>query len=43
MVNGTLDRFKNKDLLSENTVEGLKVINPKTQKFSIKPKILKTI
>ena len=39
MVNDTLDRFKNENLLSKKTVEGLKVINPKTPKFFITPKI----
>ena len=41
MVNDTLDRFKNENLLSKTTAEGLKVINPKTPKFYITPKIHK--
>ena len=41
MVNDTLDRFKNESLLSKKTAEGLKVINPKTPKFYITPKIHK--
>ena len=32
MVNDTLDRFKNENLLSKKTAEGLQVINPKTPK-----------
>ena len=39
MVNGTLDRFKNENLLSKKSAEGLKVINSKTQKFYLTPKI----
>ena len=41
MVNDTLDRFKNENLLSKKTAQGLKVINPKTPKFYITPKIHK--
>ena len=41
IVNDTLDRFKNENLLSKKTAEGLKVINPKTPKFCITPKIHK--
>ena len=41
MVNDTLDRFKNENLLSKKTAEGLKVIYPKTPKFYITPKIQK--
>ena len=33
MVNDTLDRFKNENLLSKKTAEGLNVINPKTPKL----------
>ena len=43
MVNNILDRFKNEDLLSKKTAKGLKVINPKTPKFYITPKIHKEI
>ena len=43
MVNHTIERFKNKKLLSQNTVDGLKVTNLKTrhQKFTFHPKIHK--
>ena len=41
MVNGTLDRFKNENLLSKKSAEGLKVINSKTEKFYLTPKIHK--
>ena len=41
MVNDTLDRFKNENLLSKKTAEGLKIIKPKTLKFYIGPKIHK--
>ena len=41
MVNDTLDRFKNENLLSKKTAEGIKAINPKTPKFYITPKIHK--
>ena len=40
-MNDTIDRLKNKNLLSKITAEGLKIINPKTQKFYITPKIHK--
>ena len=40
-VNDTLDRFKNKNLLSKKTAKELKVINTKTRKFYIPPKIHK--
>ena len=43
MVNYTLDRFKNENPFSKKTAEGLKVINPKTQKFYIIPKTHKKI
>ena len=33
MVNNTLGRFKNENLFSKKTAEGLKVINSKTPKF----------
>ena len=36
MVSDTPDRIKNEILLSKNLSEGLKVINPKSPKFSIK-------
>lgn len=39
--NDTLDQFKNKKILSKTTAEELKVINPKTSKFYITPKIHK--
>ena len=39
MVNDRLDRFENENLLPKKTGEGLKVINPKTPKFYITPKI----
>ena len=41
MVNDTLDRFKNENLLSKKTAGRLKVINPKSPKFCITPKIRK--
>ena len=41
MVNDTLDWFKTKNLLSKKTAERLKVVNPKTPKFYIAPKINK--
>ena len=41
MVNNTLGRFKNENLFSKKTAEGLKVINSKTPKFYITPKIHK--
>ena len=41
MMNDTLDRFKNENLLSKKTAEGLKLINPKTEKCYITPKIQK--
>lgn len=41
--NDTLDQFKNKKILSKTTAEELKVINPKTSKFYITPKIHKKI
>ena len=40
-VNGTLDQFKNENLLCKKTAEGLKVINPKTAKSYITPTIHK--
>ena len=41
-MNDTLDRFKNKNLISKKTAEGLKVINPpKTSKLCITTKIHK--
>ena len=39
--NDTLDQFKNKKILSKTTAEELKLINPKTSKFYITPKIHK--
>ena len=41
MVNDALDQFKNKNLFSKKTAEGLKVINPKTPKLYTTPKIYK--
>ena len=41
MVSDTLGQFKNKNLLAKKNAEGLKVINPKTPKFYIIPKIHK--
>ena len=41
MVNGTLDRFKNKNLPSNKTAEGLKIIHPKRPIFYITSKIHK--
>ena len=41
MAHNTFDRFKNENLLSKKTAEGLKVINPKTPKCYIPPKIHK--
>ena len=38
MVNDTIDRYKNENLLSEKIAEGLKVINPKTSNFILHPK-----
>ena len=40
MVNDTLDRFKNENLLSKKAT-GLKIINRKTPKFYYKPKLRK--
>ena len=40
MVNDTLDRFKNENLLSKKTA-GLKIINRKTPKFYYTPKLHK--
>ena len=37
MVNDTLHRFENENLLSKKVAWGLKVINPKTPKFYITP------
>ena len=39
MVNDALDRFKNENLFSKKTADGLKIIDPKTPKFYITPKI----
>ena len=41
MVNDALDQFKNENLFSKKTAEGLKVIKPKTPKFNITHKINK--
>ena len=41
VVNDTIDRFKNEDLLSKKLADGLKFVNPKTPKFYISPKIHK--
>ena len=41
MVNDTINQFKNKNLLSKEAAEELKVINPKIPKFHITPKIHK--
>ena len=41
MVNNMLDQFKGKNLLFKKTAEILKMINPKTPKFYIIPKIHK--
>ena len=41
MVNQTIQRFKNEKLLPEKIADGLKITNPKTQKFYISPKIHK--
>ena len=41
IVNDILDQYKNENLLSKQTAEGLKVINPKTPKFYIIPKMHK--
>ena len=41
MVNYTLEQFKNENLLSKKSADGLKIINPKTAKFYITPKIHK--
>ena len=43
MVNVTLHRFKNENLLSKKTAGGLKIINAKTPKFYITPKKQKEI
>ena len=40
-MNDTLDQFKNENLFSKNTAEGLKVINPQTQQFYITHKVHK--
>ena len=39
VVNDTLNRFKNENLLSKKTADGLKVIDPKTPKFYVTSKI----
>ena len=41
MVNDTINQFKNKNLLSKEAAEELKVINPKIPKFHIAPKVHK--
>ena len=41
MVKQTVERFKNEKLLPQETVNGLKVNNPKTTKFYISPIIYK--
>ena len=41
MVNQTLERFKNEKLVPRKTADGLKISNPKTQKFYMTPKIHK--
>ena len=41
MVNDIINQFKNKNLLSKEAAEELKVINPKIPKFHITPKIHK--
>ena len=41
MVNDGLDRLKNENLLPKKTAEELKIINPKTPKFYIIPKVHK--
>ena len=41
MVNDTLDQFKNENPFSKIIAEGLKIINPKTPKLYITPKINK--
>ena len=41
MVYDTLDQFKNENLLSKRTEEGLKMVNPKIPEFYIPPKIHK--
>ena len=38
MVSQTIERFKNEKLLPKRTADGVKVSNPKTQKFYISPK-----
>ena len=43
LVNDTPDQFKNKKILSKTITEELKVINPKTSKFYITPKIHKKL
>ena len=38
MVNDTLDRFKNENLLSKKAAEGLNVVNPKISNIYVTPK-----
>ena len=40
MLNDALNGFKNKNLLSRKTTQGMKVINQKTPTFYITPRIL---
>ena len=41
MINQTIERFKNEKLLPKETVDCLKISNPKTPKFYISTKIHK--
>ena len=41
LVNDTIQRFKKENLLKEKLADGLKVSNPKTLKFCMKPKLHK--
>ena len=41
MVNQTLERFRNENLLPQKIADGLKITNPKAPKFYISPKIHK--
>ena len=41
LVNNTIERFKNEDLLSTKLAEGLKSVNRKPSKFTFHPRYIK--
>ena len=41
MVNNTVENFQKENILSKKTAEDLKIFDPKTPKFIIRPKIHK--